>query len=54
MVTKDGTWVFVLTTSPGVEGAEGQNIVATSSQDVGQSWSPLADVELADKERKSA
>jgi hypothetical protein len=54
VVTEDGTWVCVLTTSPGVEGAEGQHIVATSSHDAGQTWSPLADVEPADKERKSA
>jgi hypothetical protein len=54
VVTKDGTWVCVLTTSPGVEGAEGQHIVTTSSQDAGRTWSPLTDVEPADKERKSA
>lgn len=54
VVTKDGTWVCVLTTSPGNEGAEGQHIVTTFSQDAGKTWSPLTDVEPADRERKSA
>ena len=54
VVTKDGTWVCVLTTGPAIEGAEGQHVVATSSEDAGQTWSPLSDIEPADKERKSA
>jgi hypothetical protein len=54
VVTKDGTWVCVLTTSPGNEGAEGQHIVTTFSQDAGKTWSPLTDVEPADRERRSA
>jgi hypothetical protein len=54
VVTKDGTWVCVLTTSPGVEGAEGQHVVATFSEDQGKTWSPLVDVEKADKAKPSA
>ncbi len=54
VVTKDGTWVCVLTTGPGIEGAAGQHVVATVSDDKGKTWSPLVDVEPADKERKSA
>jgi hypothetical protein len=54
VVTKDGTWVCVLTTGPGVEGAEGQRVVATASTDKGQTWSGLTDIEPPDKERKSA
>src|SRR5512139_506570 len=54
VVTKDGTWVCVLTTGPGVEGAEGQHVVATWSEDKGKTWFPLTDVEPADRERKSA
>ena len=54
VVTKDGAWVCVLTTGPGVEGAEGQHVVATVSEDKGKKWSSLTDIEPADKERKSA
>jgi hypothetical protein len=54
VVTKDGAWVCVLTTGPGVEGAEGQHVVATVSEDKGKMWSPLIDIEPVDKERKSA
>ena len=54
VVTKDGTWVCVLTTSPGIEGAQGQHVVVTSSEDAGKTWSPLVDVEPSDKERTSA
>jgi hypothetical protein len=54
VVTKDGAWVCVLTTGPGVEGAEGQHVVATASEDKGKTWSPLIDIEPVDKERKSA
>jgi hypothetical protein len=54
VVTKDGTWVCVLTTGPGIEGAEGQHVVATVSQDKGKTWLPLVDVEPVDLERKSS
>ena len=54
VVTRDGTWVCVLTTGPGVEGAEGQHVAATFSEDKGKTWSPLIEVEPVDKERKSA
>lgn len=54
VVTKDGTWVCVLTTGPGVEGAEGQHVVATFSENKGKTWSPLTNIEPPDKERKSA
>jgi hypothetical protein len=54
VVTSDGTWVCVLTTGPGVEGAAGQHVVAATSADKGKTWSALMDVEPADPERKSA
>ena len=54
VVTRDGTWVCVLTTGPGNEGGEGQHVVAAASEDKGKSWSALTDIEAADKERKSA
>ncbi len=54
VVTKDGTWVCVLTTGKGKEGEPGQHVVASSSTDQGQTWSPLVDVEPADKQITSA
>jgi len=54
VVTKDGTWVCVLTTGTGIEGEPGQHVVATSSSDRGGSWSPLVDVEPPNKEITSA
>src|SRR5262245_44994813 len=54
VVTRDGTWVCVLTTGPGQEGAAGQHVVATSSVDFGQTWTPAVDVEPADPEKKSS
>jgi len=54
VVTSNGTWVCVLTTGTGNEGAEGEHVVSTSSQDHGRTWSSLVDVEPPDKEKKSA
>ncbi|MBI4659125.1 MAG: hypothetical protein HY735_09810 [Verrucomicrobia bacterium] len=54
VVTKDGTWVCLMTTGPAHEGSDGQHIVATFSQDKGKHWSPLVDVEPRDPERKSS
>ncbi len=54
VVTRDGTWVCILTTGPGNEGEEGQHVGATSSQDKGKTWSRLVDVEPPDKEKRSA
>lgn len=54
VVTRDGTWVCILTTNKGEEGDPGQHIVATRSTDQGKTWSPLVDVEPADKEITSA
>ena len=54
VVTKDGTWVCVLTTGKGREGEPGQHVVATSSHDHGKTWSPLVDVEPADRKIASA
>jgi hypothetical protein len=45
VVTKNGTWVCLLTTGPGREGAAGEHVVATRSTDQGKTWSPLIDVE---------
>jgi len=54
VVTKDGTWVGVLTTGKGKEGEPGQHVVATSSTDRGENWSPLVDIEPPDKKITSA
>src|SRR5689334_20616714 len=48
VITRDGTWLCVLTTGRGIEGEPGQHIVATTSRDKGASWSPLIDIEPAD------
>lgn len=54
VVTRDGTWVCVMTTGPGREGGVGQHIVATRSADQGKTWSPLVDVEPAEGGKKSS
>src|ERR1043166_2750972 len=54
VVTSDGTWVCVLTTSPGNEGADGQHVAATASTDKGRSWSSLTPIEAPDPAKKSA
>src|SRR5262245_46035918 len=54
VVTRDGTWVCILTTGPGHEGSEGQHVVATSSTDQGKTWSPLVDVEPVAGGKKSS
>ncbi|THF73596.1 exo-alpha-sialidase [Cohnella fermenti] len=48
VVTKDGSWLCVLTTGKGVEGEPGQHAVSTISRDQGKSWTPLTDIEPAD------
>jgi len=53
VVTSDGAWVCILTTGPGLEGKEGEHIVATTSLNKGMTWSPLVDVEPVDP-KKSA
>ena len=45
VVTRSGTWVCLLTTGPGKEGAAGEHVVATRSTDQGKTWSPLIDIE---------
>ena len=47
VITDDGSWLCVLTTGKGVEGAAGQHVVATRSSDQGVTWSPLIDIEPA-------
>ncbi|MBN2505697.1 MAG: exo-alpha-sialidase [Verrucomicrobia bacterium] len=54
VVTRDGTWVCLLTTGPAHEGASGQHIAATRSHDRGQTWSPLVEVESAQDPNKSS
>ncbi len=54
VVTKDGTWVCVLTTGKSHEGEPGQHVVAATSSDKGATWSPLVDVEPADAKITSA
>jgi hypothetical protein len=53
VVTRDGTWVCILTTSAGHEGAGGQHVVATRSTDKGRTWSPLVDVEPPEEPKSS-
>ncbi len=45
--TRDGAWLCVLTTGPGLESRKGQHVVATISSDRGETWSPLIDIEPA-------
>ena len=45
VVTKDGNWLCVETTGPGIEGVDGQHIVATISTDKGKTWSEMIDIE---------
>jgi len=45
VVAKDGSWVCVLTTGPGLESRDGQHVVATISKDQGKTWSALIDIE---------
>ncbi len=47
VVLPDGSWLCVMTTGKGHEGAKGQHVVCTVSRDRGQSWSPLVDIEPA-------
>ena len=46
--TDDGAWLCTLTTGGGVEGASGQHIIATRSNDQGRTWSRPVAVEPAD------
>lgn len=46
--TGDGAWLCVMTTGHGHEGGGGQHVVATRSQDLGKTWTPLNDIEPAD------
>ncbi|MEL6497246.1 MAG: sialidase family protein [Planctomycetota bacterium] len=41
----DGSWLCVLTTGPGEEGATGQHVVTTRSSDRGETWSALVAIE---------
>ncbi|MDZ4800899.1 MAG: exo-alpha-sialidase [Bryobacteraceae bacterium] len=47
VMTRDGSWLCVLTTGKGVEGEPGQHIVSTVSRDKGKTWAPLNDIEPA-------
>jgi len=48
VVTSNGTWVCTLTTGKGLEGQQGQHVVATVSQDQGKTWSELIAIEPDD------
>ena len=39
VINADGSWTCVMTTGSGHEGDTGQHVVATISQDQGQTWS---------------
>lgn len=54
VVTRDGTWVCVLTTANGDEGAGAQHMVSTTSKDRGRTWTSLVNIEPPDKARKSS
>ena len=45
VVLPDGAWLCVMTTGAGREGERGQHVVATRSEDRGETWSPLVDIE---------
>ena len=45
VVTSNGAWVCTLTTGKGLEGQQGQHVVATVSRDQGKSWSELVAIE---------
>lgn len=45
VVLPGGRWLCTMTTGPGHEGNRGQHVVATWSEDQGQTWSELADIE---------
>ena len=48
VVTDDGTWVCVFTTSPGEEGNTTQYVVCTRSMDQGKTWSEPMPIESPD------
>ncbi|MDF2927473.1 MAG: BNR/Asp-box repeat protein [Paenibacillaceae bacterium] len=48
VITKENSWLCVMTTGAGVEGEHGQHVVSTLSSDQGRTWSRLADIEPAD------
>jgi hypothetical protein len=48
IITRDGNWLCTLTTGRGIEGQNGQHVVATISSDRGKTWSRLIDIEPAD------
>jgi len=54
LATRYGTWICLLTTGPGSEGANGEHVVATSSEDKGKHWSPPMDIEAPDRTKPSA
>lgn len=45
VITKDGNWLCVLTTGPSTESRAGQHVVATISEDKGETWSDLIPIE---------
>jgi hypothetical protein len=45
VLTREGHWLCVLTTGPGLESRPGQHVVAAISRDQGAAWSDLIDVE---------
>lgn len=45
VATRDGNWLCVLTTGPGLESQKHQHVVAAISADKGRTWSPLIDIE---------
>ncbi|NOZ21301.1 MAG: hypothetical protein GXP25_09450 [Planctomycetes bacterium] len=47
VINDDGSWLCVMTTGQGHEGAPGQHVVTTRSTDQGKTWSDPVDVEPA-------
>ena len=47
VITKQGSWLCVMTTGAGVEGEPGQHVISISSSDRGRTWSDPVDVEPA-------
>jgi hypothetical protein len=53
VITKDGNWLCVLTTGPGLESRAGQHVVAAISEDHGATWSDLIDIESSEAQMSS-
>lgn len=51
VITKDGNWLCILTTSSGRESSSGLHVISTISTDKGKTWSVPVDIESAGENR---